>query len=241
MLSKKEAKDIQSLALKKHRDEMRCFMAEGPKMVSELARLVPGQIKKIYATREWLAENNRLPQTNVVEVSEQELERVSSLRTPHQVVAVLKQFDSIRPDASGFVLYLDTIQDPGNMGTIIRIGDWFGVRHIVCSAGCADLYNPKVVQASMASIARVNVYIDEAGSWLDDQASETFAAVLDGKPVYEYERIEKGILMIGNESKGLGDNLLLKAKHKITIPKKGGAESLNAAVATGILLSHLLK
>ena len=127
------------------------------------------------------------------------------------------------------------------MGTIILIGDWFVVRHIVCSAGCADLYNPKVVQASMASIARVNVFIDEAGSWLDDQTSETFAAVLDGKGVDEYERIDKGILMIGNESKGLGENLLIKAKNKITIPKKGGAESLNAAVATGILLSHLLK
>jgi RNA methyltransferase, TrmH family len=186
MLNKKEAKDIQSLALKKHRDATRCFIAEGPKIVKELAQLRPTQIQKIYATNDWIAENETMPEASkAIAVSEQELQRLSFQHTANKVVAVFEQFESSIPVDDAFVLYLDTIQDPGNFGTIVRTSDWFGIKNIVCSAGCADLYNPKVVQASMASIARVNVYYDEEENWLVKQTGPVYAAVLNGKTLYE--------------------------------------------------------
>jgi RNA methyltransferase, TrmH family len=144
--------------------------------------------------------------------------------------------------AKGFTLYLDTIQDPGNFGTIIRIADWFGISDVICSGGCADLYNPKVVQSTMASIARVNVYYDEDGLWLARHTDvPVFAAALEGRSVYSCNNVSRGILLIGNESKGIRKEWLSMAKEKITIPRIGAAESLNAAVATGIILSHMIK
>ncbi|RYY86071.1 MAG: RNA methyltransferase, partial [Chitinophagaceae bacterium] len=140
----------------------------------------------------------------------------------------------------GWTLYLDTIQDPGNLGTIIRIADWFGIPDVVCSTGCAELFNPKVVQSTMASLARVNVWYDGAGDWLPAQQVPVLAAALDGVSLYEYQNNAGGILLIGNESKGLRPELLERATEKITIPRLGGAESLNAAVATGIIVSHLV-
>jgi TrmH family RNA methyltransferase len=174
-------------------------------------------------------------------VNDAVLERLSQLQTPNQVIAVIKKPASQQPDASSFTLYLDTIQDPGNFGTIVRIADWFGIKNIVCSAGCVDLYNPKVVQSTMASIARVNVYYDEEGAWLKNQNLSVYAATLDGASLYDHSKTNKGILIIGNESKGISKEILDYATEQITIPKKGEAESLNAAVATGIILSHLLK
>jgi TrmH family RNA methyltransferase len=127
------------------------------------------------------------------------------------------------------------------MGTIIRLADWFAVPHIVCTPGCADPYNPKVVQSTMASLARVNIWMDKDGSWIEDQKAPLFAAALNGNSLYAIKPPQEGILMIGNESKGLNESLLQRATQKITIPKRGGAESLNAAVATGIILAHLTR
>lgn len=239
MLSKKEIKDIQSLALKKHRDQMKLFVAEGPKVVDELLLAIPQQVKKIYATKEWVKQNT-MDSMAITLVSDAELERVSELQTPNKVLAVLKQFENYEPVDTSFVIYLDAIQDPGNLGTIIRIADWFGVDNIVCNAGCADFYNSKVIQSTMASIARVAVYYDENNDWLQKQKAPVYAATLHGKSLYEHKKINKGILLIGNESKGLSDKVLALATEKITIPKRGNAESLNAAVATGIILSHIL-
>lgn len=239
MLSKNEIKDIQSLSLKKFRDGLNWFVAEGPKIVNELIQIIPQQIERIYATTEWL-QSNQSNKIDLFEISEAELQRISHLQTPNQVVAIIKKLSSKKPDASSFTLYLDTIQDPGNFGTIVRIADWFGIKNIVCSKGCADLYNPKVVQSTMASIARVNIYYDEADNWLKQQSVPVFAATLHGKNLSSYSKIEKGILIIGNESKGVRNEVLQYATEQITIPKKGEAESLNAAVATGIILSHLL-
>jgi TrmH family RNA methyltransferase len=242
MLSKKEIKDIQSLGLKKHRQETKLFIAEGPKIVSELAALVPSQIQVVYAVETWIKENaSLLDPSKLVEISETELERLSQLQTPNKAVAVVKQFEYKEPVASTFTLYLDTIQDPGNFGTIIRIADWFGIKNVVCSAGCADLYNPKAVQSTMASIARVQVFYDEDGAWLSKQNVPVYAATLHGRSLHEFEKTARGILLIGNESKGLRGELIELATEKLTIPRKGSAESLNAAVATGIILSHLLK
>ncbi|HEU4633412.1 MAG TPA: RNA methyltransferase [Flavisolibacter sp.] len=240
MLSKKEIKDIQSLGLKKHREEMKLFVAEGPKIVKELVQLVPSQLQRVYALDKWIEENKELVDpSRLTAISEAELERISQLQTPNNVLAVLKQFEHPEPDSSSFTLYLDTIQDPGNFGTIVRIADWFGIKNMVCTSGCADLYSPKVVQSTMASIARVHVFYDEAGDWLPKQHVPVYAATLNGKPVYELGKAATGILLVGNESKGLRDSFIQMATEKITIPRIGGAESLNAAVATGIILSHL--
>jgi RNA methyltransferase, TrmH family len=242
MLSKNEIKDIQSLSQKKFRDELKLFIAEGPKIVEELIELIPHQIEKIYATEEWIKDRKSSVQTiEMIEISSVELAKLSQLQTPNQVVAIIRKKESKKPDASLFTLYLDTIQDPGNFGTIIRIADWFGIKDIVCSTGCVDLYNPKVIQSTMASFARVNVFYDENDEWLKDQAAPIFAATLAGRNLYEHLKIKQGILIIGNESKGIRPGILQYAKENVTIPKKGDAESLNAAVATGIILSHLLE
>jgi TrmH family RNA methyltransferase len=241
MLSKKEIKDIQSLSQKKYREGLKLFPAEGPKIVAELMELIPDQIIKVYAIHDWInthpEQSRRFP---TIEVSGIELQKLSQLQTAHEVVAVVQQFDEEEPKADSFVLYLDTIQDPGNFGTIIRIADWFGVHHIVCNQGCADLYNSKVIQASMGSIARVKMYYDEKENWLKKQSLPVYAASLHGKSLYQHQKTDRGILIIGNESRGISGELMEIATEKITIPKRGGAESLNAAVATGILLSHLL-
>lgn len=235
MLSKKVLKDIQSLSLKKHRDETGLFVAEGPKVVEELMTVAPSHVENVYALAGWAAGHE-----GVEVVSEAELKKASQLKTPNQVLAVCRQFTSHRPTASTFTLCLDTIQDPGNFGTIIRIADWFGIKNIVCSRGCADLYNTKVVQSTMASISRVNVYYDKEETWLSEQTVPVYAATLQGKPLPQFSKTETGILVIGNESKGIRSEWITKATHPVTIPRRGEAESLNAAVATGILLSHLL-
>jgi RNA methyltransferase, TrmH family len=242
MLSKNEVKDIQSLRHKKHRDEGKVFIAEGPKIVSELLQLIPESVEAVYGLEEWVAEQGALVQQLPCRViTPAELERISQLQTPHAVLGVFRQFPQKMPDpGKHFCLYLDAIQDPGNLGTIIRIADWFGVTDIVCSAGCADHYNPKVVQSTMASIARVNVFEDADGGWLYRQQAPVYAATLHGRPLYELPGADKGILIIGNESKGIHPDLIQLATSHITIPRKGAAESLNAAVATGIILSHLL-
>lgn len=242
MLSKKEIKDIQSLGLKKCREETGLFVAEGPKIVTELLTVVPGQVKKLVAVAEWADKHNDLVKDIPLQVATpDELQRASGLKTANQVLATIKQFPSREPAIQNSVcLYLDAIQDPGNFGTIIRIADWFGIKEVVCTEGCADLYNPKVVQSTMASIARVNVWYDQHNTWLKKQQVPILAATLGGTSLYQQEPLKEGILLIGNESKGLQPALLGLATNQITIPRLGQAESLNAAVATGIILSHLV-
>ena len=205
MLSKKEIKDIQSLGLKKRRAETGLFVAEGPKIVSELLAAVPGQVQQLLAVEEWAqAHRPEVGDLPLHVVSPGELQRASGLQTANGVLAVLRQFESREPLLRHSVcLYLDTIQDPGNFGTIIRIADWFGIKDVVCTEGCADRYNPKVVQSTMASIARVNVWYDHDLAWIKRQTVPVLAAVLGGQSVYEREKLAEGILLIGNESKGL--------------------------------------
>ena len=154
MLSKNEIKDIQSLSHKKFRDALNLFVAEGPKMVTELMQIIPAQIQTVYATAAWINNNAAAKNINLVEVSEVELSRLSQLKTPNSVIALIKKFESKEPVASSLTIYLDAIQDPGNLGTIIRTADWFGVKNIVCSIGCADLYNSKVAMDSSLIFTR---------------------------------------------------------------------------------------
>jgi RNA methyltransferase, TrmH family len=242
MLGKQKAKYIQSLGQKKQRDAEGLFIAEGPKIVVELIQSFPQYIKEIYAVKEWIKENDHLHTPAVTEVTEDELEKISQLKTPNQVVAVVKKFDEgEQPDVKGKIsLVLDTIQDPGNLGTIIRIADWFGVDQIICSNDCADVYNPKVVQATMGSIARVNIFYTDLPAWLLQQTDiRIYATMLEGTDVTKMNSIKEGLIIIGNESKGISDEIVELVNEKITIPKKGKAESLNAAVAVGIVLAHI--
>jgi TrmH family RNA methyltransferase len=137
-------------------------------------------------------------------------------------------------------LVLDGIQDPGNLGTIIRVTDWFGIDQIVASTDTADLYNSKVVQSTMGSITRVSVWYKDLTTWLSKSSVPVYGALLNGENIYYLKPIHEGLLVIGNESRGIRENILPFIKHAITIPKKGAAESLNAAMATGIILSHLV-
>jgi|CXWL01.1.fsa_nt_gi TrmH family RNA methyltransferase len=244
MLVKQKVKYIQTLGQKKFRQQEGLFIAEGPKLVKELLEANAASVKEVYAVNDWIEGNRKLlTKTGVTEITEIELEKISQLTTPNKVLAVVQQFDA---DETIIVkdrvtLVLDNIQDPGNLGTIIRIADWFGVEKIICSPDSADMYNPKVVQSTMGSIARVKVYYRDLAEWLDSQKDiPIYTACLDGQEVTTIKKIKEGIIIIGNESKGISPEILNLANIKITIAQKGKAESLNAGVATGIILSHLI-
>ena len=243
MVSKSQLKYIQSLGQKKYRDAAEVFVAEGPKLVKELIQSKNVELAQIFALNEWIGENkDLLKNINVIAINETELERISQLSTPNKVVALVKKFEPGEPVIKERLsLVLDAIRDPGNLGTIIRIADWFAIPQIICSPDCADVYNPKVVQATMGSIARVNVYYKDLPSWLKQPpGARIYAAMLEGKDVTKMQAIKEGLIIIGNESTGISTGLLACANEKISIPRKGKSESLNAAVATGIILSHLV-
>lgn len=239
MLSKNELKYIQSLCQKKQRAAERSFIVEGVKLVQEL--MIAGYpVKKIYATDQWV-----MPKGNydVTRISEQELEKISSLQTSNQVLAIVQQQElTDEPQWNHkLTLVLDGIQDPGNMGTIIRIADWYGIDQIIASEDTVELYNPKVIQSTMGSFMRVKVWYRDIASLLEKREVTIYGAVLDGKSMYEIKPPDTGILVIGNESKGIREGLQSLIDERITIPRIGQAESLNAAVALGILLSQFRK
>jgi TrmH family RNA methyltransferase len=246
MFSKTHTKYIQSLQHKKFRDAHAVFIAEGPKVVLDLLASRKFVCKEVFAVPEWLDENaaqlKTYTGTSFEAIKDFELEKISALTTPHQVLAIFEQHRT-DPDivtAGKITLVLDSIQDPGNMGTIIRIADWFAVQNIVCSTGSADMYNPKVVQSTMGSLARVNIIYTNLYEWLQaNRPVKSYAAALEGKDVKTLQNIGEGIIIIGNESRGISENILASVNEKITIAKKGRAESLNAAVAAGIILSHI--
>jgi TrmH family RNA methyltransferase len=239
MLDKKMVKYIQSLGQKKLRDEEKVFVAEGPKLVEELIASINADIIHIYATAEWINENKNYREKNITEVNDDELKRISQMVTPNKVLAVVKQFPAVnKVDVKNKItLTLETIQDTGNLGSIIRTADWFGVEQIVCSNDCADMYNPKVVQATMGSVARIKILYTDLSTWLIEQKDiRIYATVLEGRDISTVGKLNEGIIVIGNESKGISEEILKLANVKLTIPKKGKAESLNAAVAVGIML-----
>jgi TrmH family RNA methyltransferase len=244
MLVKQKVKYIHTLGQKKFRQQDKVFIAEGPKLLKEILETQPAMINEIFALKEWVDENKKIPGTvSVTEISQAELEKISQLTTPNKVLAVVKQFEPAKKImAKGKItLALDGIQDPGNLGTIIRIADWFGVEQIVCSKDSADIYNPKVVQATMGSIARVNFFYTDLEEWLSKQKDlRIYATMLEGQDITGMKKINEGIIVFGNESKGISDEILQLANVRITIPKKGKAESLNAAVAAGIVLGSIV-
>ncbi len=239
MLSKNELKYIQSLCQKKQRLAEGLFLAEGVKLVNEMIQ-AQYPIQQIYATPDW---ESPLPDLPITRISQQELERISTLQTPFQVLAVAKQLEMTgMPDYNGqLTLALDGIQDPGNLGTIIRIADWFGIRQIIASEDTVELYNPKVIQSTMGSFLRVHCWYGNLPQLLQEANVPVYGALLQGEDMYTTQAIHEGILVIGNESKGIREAVLPFISRAITIPSFGQAESLNAAVATGILVSHLVQ
>jgi len=244
MIAKNQVKYIQSLGQKKSRDIVNRFIAEGPKLVNELLVADNCKIVQLYGLKEWIDNNPTAnSQAEIIEISEEELDKISQLTTPNQVLAVIEKIQwKNDPEIKGSIsLALDTIQDPGNIGTIIRLADWFGIKNIFCSPDCADVYNPKVVQASMGSISRVRVEYKDVLSLLKaNKETGIYAATLNGRDITKMEKLTEGIIVIGNESKGINEEILKLADIQITILGKGKAESLNAAIATGIILSHLV-
>jgi len=244
MLSKTQAKYIQSLVHKKFREQYGQYIIEGPKLLSEAISANLTGISKIYAYPSWIENMPHEWQQHhieVIPVNEDEMKKISSLTTPGPVLAIM-QIPSVPviTDFPGVTLLLDAIQDPGNLGTIIRNADWFGVRNIICGEGCADCYNPKVIQSTMGSIFRTNIMYEDLSLFLDRQPGiAIMAASLEGSLLMEVKKPGDVFLVIGNESKGVHQHILQRSTVKVRIPGGGETESLNAAVATGILLYWL--
>jgi TrmH family RNA methyltransferase len=246
MLSKAQIKYIQSLHQKKFRAEARAYLAEGPKIAAEVLAKAAERVRLVAALPAWITAHasllEGLPPDRVAAVTETELGRISALVTPNEVVLVLAETETPWSlPADSWCLALDGIQDPGNLGTIVRIADWFGVTHVLCSEGCAEWYNPKVIQATMGSFLRVAHRYADLTAPLVSAGLPVYAATLEGEPITRLDNQRPGFILIGNESRGISPALRALATREVTIPRAGEAESLNAAIATGIILSHLVR
>lgn len=237
MVTKKQMKIIKNLMQKKYRNEYGLFTAEGIKIVKEL--LDSGfQPHFLFATSEDLAEQL----DSIVElISANELAKMSNMHTSNGVLGVFEIPDNKLSANPNWILVLDSVRDPGNLGTIIRLCDWFGVKQLVCSLDTVDCYNPKVLQATMGSIARVAIFYTEIETYLDKTELPIFGAYMEGSNTYETYLPEKGILIMGNEAHGISSKVGAKVKQRLSIPQFGEptAESLNVATATSILLSEI--
>ena len=234
MLTKNQIKLIRSLSIKKNRIKHSLFIVEGEKLVNEIIKS-DWEIESIFATREWSGNNATI-------ISKSDLCRISNQKSPNKVLALVRIKENFSSTPNNTIIALDSIKDPGNLGTIIRVADWFGVKNILCSKDCVDCFNPKVIQSSMGSFLRVNItYTDLLNSFELHSDYEIFATVLNGTPINRITSKNKKIIVLGNESRGIRSEILEKAHEKITIPKSESskAESLNVSIASAIVLSIL--
>tara|TARA_R110002072_G_scaffold234368_1_gene391943 strand:+ start:5517 stop:6236 length:720 start_codon:yes stop_codon:yes gene_type:complete len=234
-LSKNHLKLITSLSQKKYRQKHNLFVAEGMKVVDEFLQS-SFQLEILFAT-----EGSFSYLDSFIEVSEQELKKISALKTPNKVLAVFKIPDKETVIPSGLTLALDSINDPGNLGTIIRLCDWFGIEQLICSKDTVDCYNAKVVQSSMGSLTRMNIIYTDLLDYFKDSSLPIFIADMDGENVYNSKLPSEAILIMGNEANGVSDKIRAVITDKISIPRFGNSqetESLNVATATAILLSE---
>lgn len=253
MISKNKLKELSVYKQQKRCDEDSLFVVEGIKMCDEiLAANVP--IKAICATFSWLSSHPNLPSSaEIFEVDADSLQRLSSMRTPNEVWMLLDRNILATKTASpqtnhpaNLTIALDHLQDPGNLGTIIRTADWFGIRHIVCSPGTVSCFNPKVIQSTMGGLFRTNIQYTDLPQFLSQCGKPIFGALLDGDNIWTSPtplRIpdQGAVLVIGNESRGITPEVQALVTHRVLIPNLGGtAESLNASVACAILIAHLL-
>jgi len=244
MLSKNQLKRLRGLQRKKERVNSGLFVVEGKKIVGEILQSSTTYVE-LYATSNWFDNNPTfLNKDNSYELSDRDLGQVSSLKTPNEVLLVLKQksltsFDVVSNEV--LVLALDAVNDPGNLGTIIRLADWFGVQHILCTSNTVDQYNPKTVQSAMGSINSVQMHYGDLGEMLSNLKSHTiYASDLNGDSIYTTSFAEKSVILMGSESHGISEEILSIVNKKITIPtfSVSGVDSLNVATATAIVLSE---
>jgi TrmH family RNA methyltransferase len=243
MLSKSQINLLKSLQHKKFRREHGFFLVEGHKSIIEFINS-DYQVDTVYHISAFDPKVLKLSQKiNLCEISVTELEKISSLKTPQDVVALVRmpQWPILeQSDLEGkFSLVLDGIQDPGNLGTIIRIADWFGMEHVICSEDTVDVYNPKVIQACMGSLARVSVHYIDLSELLSSIKLPVFGALLDGENIYDINFGTGGLVVMGNEGNGIRPEIQKRITQAITIPRVGKAESLNVAIATAIFCSEI--
>ncbi len=234
MISKSEIKSITQLQQKKYRDSRNLFSAEGPKVIKEL------QAEGLKLHSFFSTEIAKGTQTNHRHITPQQLKKISSLKAANTSLAVFEKPTLKKIEDTGLIIALDAVRDPGNLGTIIRLCDWFGVTQLVCSEDTADCYNPKVIQATMGSIARVAVHYVSLAEMLQNSKLPVFGAFMDGKNVYKRTLPQEGIIVMGNEANGVSAEISALISEKISIPQFGSVttESLNVATATAILLSE---
>jgi len=249
MLSKNKQKFILSLNRKKIRDQHEVFIAEGDKMIEDLLNS-NSYTEFIICTDEWLSENHQLlsVDTETIICTPEEIKKVSGLKSPPRVIGVFKQKKKalrIESLKNQLCLFLDDIQDPGNLGTIIRLADWFGINNIICTSGCADVYNSKTIQSTMGAICRVNVSYENTEQFLNEYSTlqlPIYGTFLDGSNVYEQRISENGLIIMGNEGKGISTEVEKYVTHKLLIPSYPtgipSSESLNVSVATAIICAE---
>ena len=236
-ISKNQLKIITSLSQKKYRQKHKLFIAEGVKVVNELLNST-FEIDTLFATEDYHAKHTS---DKIIRISDKDLQKISNLKSPNKVVGLFKIPEEKLLQFNGLIVALDAVNDPGNLGTIIRLCDWFGVSQLVCSKDTVDCYNQKVVQASMGSLTRVSVNYLDLDAYLKDTKLPTFIADMNGKNVYKSELPKEAILIMGNEANGVSDEIKKLIKNIISIPRFGETqetESLNVATATAILLSE---
>ncbi len=236
MLSKAKIKFIKSLQIKKYRKQEQCFVVEGAKSVRELLASDFDTLM-LLGTAEFLSDSKIGKGMEVIEVTENELSGLGEFQTNDSALAVarIKPNKDTKLSEDEFVLLLDDIRDPGNLGTIIRTADWFGINRIIASNETADFYSPKVISSTMGSFTRVKMYYTNLGEYLQHNRHPVFGAYLDGVDIHQTKFGRGGLILIGNESNGIHADLKKFVTHKFTIPKFGKAESLNAAIAVGII------
>lgn len=240
-ISKVQSKHIKRLHRKKNRQIFNEFIVEGTKTVLEFLNSTY-QCKGVFAKKEWFEENTlKLSAQDCFYVNTTQLQQISTFKNPQPVLALFeipKEKNRIKED---FVLYLDDIRDPGNLGTIIRSADWFGLQNIYCSPTCADAFNSKVIQASMGSSARIGVHYIHFENLLQKYPKhQTVLADMNGTALKKYQWAKQSILVIGNEANGVSETIRNVVKNKVSISNKGNAESLNASISTAILLHNAL-
>jgi TrmH family RNA methyltransferase len=235
LVSKTQIKLITSLQQKKYRNKLGLFVAEGPKVINELitAKL---QLHSLYSTVDRLFEGE-----SVQIVSEKELSKISSLKNANNSLAVFKIPNKKTYVENGITVVLDAIQDPGNLGTIIRLCDWFDVKNLICSLNTVDCFNPKVIQATMGSIVRVNIVYTAIEEFILERNSPVYIGAMNGTNIYKENLPDKAIIVVGNEANGVSTKIMNLVSNKVAIPQFGinkETESLNAATATAIILSE---
>lgn len=236
---KKDTRLVKSLHQKKFRSEHGLFLVEGLKMVEEALQSSFEKVAVYSTDDEWIANN-----PGSMRISAQEMEQVSALNTPSKHLAVLRQKSKNLGELSGFVLVMDGMADPGNLGTMIRTAEWFGIHHVFCTGDCVELYNPKTVQSTMGSLFRMDVRYDDTdtiASSLTQMGYKLIGAEMDGENLYDTKFEQKTALVIGSESHGIRPEMKKHLHGSVTIPGRGGAESLNASIAAAVIMSVLTR